>query len=108
MENLPRPEELQDPKTRREGYEHMGWTPGAPILGTSIDVAFIGSCTNSRFSDLVAAARVAKVQVSAGVRALVVPGSVEVKKQAEAAGLDGSSPKRASNGERPAAPCVWP
>ena len=67
----------------------MGWTPGAPILGTSIDVAFIGSCTNSRFSDLVAAARVAKGrQVSAGVRALVVPGSVEVKKQAEAAGLD--------------------
>jgi 3-isopropylmalate/(R)-2-methylmalate dehydratase large subunit len=89
LENLPRPEELQDPKIVERAYEHMGWTPGAPILGTSIDVAFIGSCTNSRFSDLVAAARVAKGrQVSAGVRALVVPGSVEVKKQAEAAGLD--------------------
>ena len=89
LENLPRPEELQDPKIVERAYEHMGWTPGAPILGTSIDVAFIGSCTNSRFSDLVAAARVAKGRkVFEGVRALVVPGSVEVKKQAEAAGLD--------------------
>ena len=89
LENLPRPEELQDPKTVEKAYEHMGWTPGTPILGTSIDVAFIGSCTNSRFSDLVAAARVAEGRkVSEGVRALVVPGSVEVKKQAEAAGLD--------------------
>ena len=89
LENLPRPEELQDPKTVERAYQHMGWTPGGPILGTPIDVAFIGSCTNSRLSDLVAAARVAKGrQVSSGVRALVVPGSVEVKKQAEAAGLD--------------------
>jgi len=89
LENMPRPEDLKDPKTVEKAYQHMGWTPGAPILGTPIDVAFIGSCTNSRFSDLVAAARVAKGgQVSSGVRALVVPGSVEVKKQAEAAGLD--------------------
>ena len=89
LENLPRPEELQDPNTVEKAYQHMGWTPGDPILGTPIDVAFIGSCTNSRLSDLVAAARVAKGrQVSSGVRALVVPGSVEVKKQAEAAGLD--------------------
>ena len=89
LENMPRPEDLKDPETVEKAYQHMGWTPGAPILGTPIDVAFIGSCTNSRFSDLVAAARVAKGgQVSSGVRALVVPGSVEVKKQAEAAGLD--------------------
>ncbi len=89
LESLPRPEELQDPKTVEKAYQHMGWEPGAPILGTPIDVAFIGSCTNSRLSDLVAAARVAKGrQVSSDVRALVVPGSVEVKKQAEAAGLD--------------------
>ena len=75
LENLPRPEELQDPKTVEKAYQHMGWTPGAPILGTPIDVAFIGSCTNSRLSDLVAAARVAKGrQVSSDVRALVVPG----------------------------------
>ena len=89
LENLPRPEELQDPKTVERAYQHMGWEPGAPILGTPIDVAFIGSCTNSRLSDLEAAARVARGQrVSSSVRALVVPGSVEVKKQAEAAGLD--------------------
>ena len=88
LENLPRPEDLEDPKTVEKAYEHMGWEPGAPILGTPVDVAFIGSCTNSRFSDLVAAARVAEGRkVAAGVRALVVPGSADVKKQAEAAGL---------------------
>lgn len=88
LENLPRPEDLEDPKTVEKAYAHMGWEPGAPILGTPVDVAFIGSCTNSRFSDLVAAARVAEGRkVAAGVRALVVPGSADVKKQAEAAGL---------------------
>ncbi len=89
LENLPRPEELTDPKSVERAYAHMGWEPGAPILGTPIDVAFIGSCTNSRLSDLMAAARVAKGgRVADGVKALVVPGSVDVKKQAEAAGLD--------------------
>ena len=89
LENLPRPEELTDPKSVEKAYAHMGWEPGAPILGTPIDVAFIGSCTNSRLSDLIAAARVAEGRrVADGVKALVVPGSADVKKQAEAAGLD--------------------
>jgi 3-isopropylmalate/(R)-2-methylmalate dehydratase large subunit len=66
----------------------MGWQPGAPILGTPINVAFIGSCTNSRLTDLRAAAEIAKGRkVHPGIRALVVPGSAEVKKQAEAEGL---------------------
>ena len=63
--------------------------PGEPIAGTLIDVAFVGSCTNGRISDLREAARVARTgHVAAGVRALVVPGSEQVAKQAAAEGLD--------------------
>jgi 3-isopropylmalate/(R)-2-methylmalate dehydratase large subunit len=63
--------------------------PGKPIVGTPIDVAFIGSCTNARLSDLRAAARVVEGRKVAGsVRALVVPGSTNVKRRAEAEGLD--------------------
>ena len=62
---------------------------GQPIRGQSIDVAFIGSCTNSRLSDLREAAAVARGRrVSDGVRALVVPGSQQVAEEAEAEGLD--------------------
>src|SRR3989338_1385235 len=88
-EKLPLPEEFADPKGARKAYEHMGWQPGNPILGTLVDVAFIGSCTNSRLSDLRAAAKIAKGRrVRAGVRALVVPGSAAVKALAEKEGLD--------------------
>jgi len=88
-ECLPRPEELDEPASVERAYAHMGWEPGRPILGTDINVAFIGSCTNSRISDLRTAAQVAAGRkVKPGVRALVVPGSVEVKKQAEEEGLD--------------------
>lgn len=72
---------------RAVGY--IGLTPGTPIAGTKIDVAFIGSCTNGRLSDLEAAAAVARGRkVAPGVRALVVPGAAHVKAAAEAAGLD--------------------
>jgi 3-isopropylmalate/(R)-2-methylmalate dehydratase large subunit len=87
-EKLPLPSEFADPEGAKKAYEHMGWQPGAPILGTPIDVAFIGSCTNSRITDLRAAAEIAKGRkVKTGIRALVVPGSAEVKKLAEAEGL---------------------
>jgi len=87
-ERLPRPEESDEPTGVAKAYAHMGWEPGRPILGTDINVAFIGSCTNSRMSDLRAAAQVAAGRkVKAGIRALVVPGSVEVKRQAEKEGL---------------------
>jgi 3-isopropylmalate/(R)-2-methylmalate dehydratase large subunit len=67
----------------------MGLTAGQPILGRPIDVVFIGSCTNSRISDLREAAKVLKGRkVAANVRVLVVPGSQEIKKQAESEGLD--------------------
>jgi 3-isopropylmalate/(R)-2-methylmalate dehydratase large subunit len=69
--------------------EYMDLKPGAPIAGTPIDWVFIGSCTNSRMSDLRAAAAVAEGRKVAGtVRAWVVPGSENVKRQAEAEGLD--------------------
>jgi 3-isopropylmalate/(R)-2-methylmalate dehydratase large subunit len=67
---------------------YMALTPGQKIAGTKVDVVFIGSCTNSRIEDLRAAAAVAKGRhVAAGVRALVVPGSGLVKKQAEDEGV---------------------
>src|SRR5262245_54823765 len=81
------------PEAERSAAEdalaYMDLRPGARIAGTKIDVAFIGSCTNSRISDLREAARVARGRkVASGVRALVVPGSEAVAKQAEAEGLD--------------------
>jgi 3-isopropylmalate/(R)-2-methylmalate dehydratase large subunit len=87
-ERLPKPAEYADPDGAKKAYEHMGWQPGAPILGTPINVAFIGSCTNGRLADLRAAAKIAKGRkVNSAVRALVVPGSAEVKKLAEQEGL---------------------
>jgi 3-isopropylmalate/(R)-2-methylmalate dehydratase large subunit len=72
-----------------KALRYMGLEPGKPLLGRKIDVVFIGSCTNSRLSDLREAARVLRGRrVAAGVKALVVPGSQQVKTQAEAEGLD--------------------
>jgi 3-isopropylmalate/(R)-2-methylmalate dehydratase large subunit len=81
------------PADRRAGIEealaYMDLRPGQKIAGTRIDVAFIGSCTNGRISDLREAARVARTgRVASGVKALVVPGSQAVARQAEAEGLD--------------------
>ena len=77
-----------DRPTYREALAFMGFQPGQPIKGTKIDVAFVGSCTNGRLSDLRAAAQVAKGhKVAKGVRALIVPGSQQVAKAAEAEGL---------------------
>jgi 3-isopropylmalate/(R)-2-methylmalate dehydratase large subunit len=71
-----------------EALAFMGFAPGQAIEGTPIDVAFVGSCTNSRLSDLREAARFVRGQKVAGsVRAMVVPGSQNVRAQAEAEGL---------------------
>jgi 3-isopropylmalate/(R)-2-methylmalate dehydratase large subunit len=88
---VPKPAEVSD--AEREGVElalrHMQFTAGQPIAGTKIDVAFIGSCTNSRLSDLRAAAEIVKGQKkSAHVKAIVVPGSEAVARDAIAEGLD--------------------
>ena len=88
--SLPFPESFPDgAETARAAYAHMGLTPGKPIIGTKIDVAFIGSCTNGRLSDLRSAAGILKGRrVAPGVRAFVVPGSEQVKAAAELEGLD--------------------
>jgi 3-isopropylmalate/(R)-2-methylmalate dehydratase large subunit len=89
-ERIPRPESAPEHEraTYREALAFMGFEAGQPIAGAKIDVAFIGSCTNSRLSDLRIAAEVARGRkVARGVRALVVPGSQEVLKAAEAEGL---------------------
>jgi len=89
-EKLPRVEELPDDDraAAEDAYRFMDLVPGRPIEGTPIQVAFIGSCTNGRLSDLREAARVAKTgKVAPGVRALVVPGSEAVRVAAEAEGL---------------------
>jgi 3-isopropylmalate/(R)-2-methylmalate dehydratase large subunit len=68
---------------------YMGLSPGEPLLGRPIDVVFIGSCTNARLGDMRAAASVMRgKKVAPGVRVLVVPGSADVKRAAEAEGLD--------------------
>jgi 3-isopropylmalate/(R)-2-methylmalate dehydratase large subunit len=72
-----------------EAFAFMGFHPGSRVEGTRIDVAFIGSCTNGRLSDLEEAARIAKGRhVAPHVQALVVPGSQAVRRAAEARGLD--------------------
>lgn len=71
-----------------EAYEYMSFQEGAPILGTPIDVAFIGSCTNGRLSDLQEAAKFLKGRkVNPQVQLLVVPGSQKIRDEAEALGL---------------------
>jgi len=73
----------------QRSLDYMGLAPGTAMNGIAIDVVFIGSCTNSRIEDMEAAAAVARGRtVAAGVRAMVVPGSGPVKREAEARGLD--------------------
>jgi 3-isopropylmalate/(R)-2-methylmalate dehydratase large subunit len=75
--------------TMEKALAYMGLTANQPLLGHAVDVVFIGSCTNSRLSDLQAAASVFQGRkVAAGVRVLVVPGSQRIKLQAEELGLD--------------------
>ena len=89
---VPDPHDAADPQTRtgmEKALAYMDLEPGKRLADVAIDAVFIGSCTNSRISDLYAAADVVKGRsVAPGVRALVVPGSTQVRKQAEAAGLD--------------------
>ena len=90
--NIPDPDEIENSDEKRatsRALEYMGLTPGTPIDQIEIDKVFIGSCTNSRISDLRIAAQVAKGrQVNSRVNAIVVPGSKAVKREAEAEGLD--------------------
>lgn len=89
-EMVPRPETFaaDEREVAEDAYAYMSLEPGQAIRGVRIDVAFIGSCTNGRISDLREAARVAKLgKVAPHVKAMVVPGSQAVAEQAEAEGL---------------------
>jgi 3-isopropylmalate/(R)-2-methylmalate dehydratase large subunit len=89
---IPDPATVADPMAKSDltkALKYMDLEPGKPLAGHPINVVFVGSCTNSRISDLRAAARVIQGRkVNPKVRMLVVPGSQQVKKQAEAEGLD--------------------
>lgn len=88
---VPAPSQFGAPQRQQaeRALHYMGLSPGTPLESIAIDRAFIGSCTNSRIEDLRAAAAVARGRrVAPGVRAMVVPGSGAVRRQAEAEGLD--------------------
>jgi len=90
--HVPDPDSFADPAKRaaaRKSLDYMGLTPGTAMQDVGVQHVFIGSCTNSRIEDLRAAAAVAHGRkVADGVRAMVVPGSGLVKRQAESEGLD--------------------
>jgi len=89
---VPDPDQSPDAGSRSalaQALRYMELTPGEPLLGRAVDVVFIGSCTNSRLTDLREAADIFRGRrVAEGVRTLIVPGSQAVKRQAEAEGLD--------------------
>ncbi|MBV8810592.1 MAG: 3-isopropylmalate dehydratase large subunit [Acidobacteriaceae bacterium] len=89
---VPDPTSISDPLERDslgKALRYMDLPSGKPLLGHKVNVVFIGSCTNSRISDLRAAAQILKGRkVSPNVRVMVVPGSQQVKQQAQAEGLD--------------------
>ncbi len=93
-ESIPSPDEfskgdLNQKKGAQKALDYMDLKPGTPIVDIKIDRVFIGSCTNARLEDLIEASKVIKGQkVSSTVKAMVVPGSQMVKKQAEDIGLD--------------------
>ena len=89
---VPDPASMDDPKAREtaeRALAYMDLKPGTPISDIAVDVVFIGSCTNSRIEDLrLAASVVDGKRVASSVQGIVVPGSMQVKAQAEAEGLD--------------------
>lgn len=91
-ERIPDPATIKDVSERQtleKALAYMNLRPGQPLLGQKVDVVFLGSCTNSRLSDLRLAANLLKGRkVAENVRMMVVPGSQQVKIQAETEGLD--------------------
>jgi len=91
-DSIPTAESFTEPSQKaafEKAMNYMGLQPGQSLLGQKVDVVFIGSCTNSRISDLRLAASFLKgKKVAEGLRMMVVPGSQDVKKQAEQEGLD--------------------
>jgi 3-isopropylmalate/(R)-2-methylmalate dehydratase large subunit len=87
--SVPAPESTRDPAATTRALEYMGLAAGTPLTDIAVDTVFVGSCTNGRISDLRAAAEVLRGRkVAPSVRMLVVPGSMQVRAQAEAEGLN--------------------
>jgi 3-isopropylmalate/(R)-2-methylmalate dehydratase large subunit len=87
--SVPAPGETKDPNGTERALTYMGLTAGTPLREITVDTVFVGSCTNGRIEDLRAAAGVISGRkVADGVRMLVVPGSMQVRAQAEAEGLN--------------------
>jgi 3-isopropylmalate/(R)-2-methylmalate dehydratase large subunit len=87
--SVPAPSETKDPNGTERALTYMGLTSGTPLREIEVDTVFVGSCTNGRIEDLRVAAGVIKGRkVADGVRMLVVPGSMQVRAQAEAEGLN--------------------
>ena len=111
---VPAPDQFDDASGRdaaQRALDYMGLDAGTPIREIGVDTVFIGSCTNSRIEDLRAAADVASGRtVKDGMRAMVVPGSFQVKHQAETrrASHRGLHRRPASSGASPGARCAWP
>jgi len=86
---VPSPAQTKDPNATERSLTYMGLTAGTPLNQIAVDTVFVGSCTNGRIEDLRAAADVIRGRkVADGVRMLVVPGSMQVRAQAEAEGLN--------------------
>ncbi|MCW2897570.1 MAG: 3-isopropylmalate dehydratase large subunit [Actinomycetia bacterium] len=86
---VPAPGETKDPNATERALTYMGQTAGTPLKQIAVDTVFVGSCTNGRIEDLRAAADVIRGRkVADGVRMLVVPGSMQVRAQAEDEGLN--------------------
>jgi len=86
---VPAPGETKDPNATARALTYMGLTAGTPLKQITVDTVFVGSCTNGRIEDLRAAADVIRGRkVADGVRMLVVPGSMQVRAQAEGEGLN--------------------
>jgi 3-isopropylmalate/(R)-2-methylmalate dehydratase large subunit len=87
--SVPDPASTRDPAATTRALEYMGLTAGTQLRDVAVDTVFVGSCTNGRISDLRTAAEVLRGRrVAPGVRMLVVPGSMQVRAQAEAEGLN--------------------
>ena len=87
--SVPAPGQTRDPGATERALTYMGLTAGTPLNQIAVDTVFVGSCTNGRIEDLRAAADVIRGRkVADGVRMLVVPGSMQVRAQAEAEGLN--------------------
>src|SRR6202020_3260417 len=87
--SVPAPGETEDPNATERALTYMGLTAGTPLREIAVDTVFVGSCTNGRIEDLRLAAGVIRGrQVADGVRMLVVPGSMQVRAQAEDGGIN--------------------